>query len=138
MSPLRTPSAEDVQMENVLIGLSAIVDVVEDLRAQIEKMRHETREAIREHVRCYEECEATIEGLAHALRQGWIDIGIDELDDDSFVGWCVECQAKHEEVERKLNGGPVHPQPVLETPAKPAKKPETKTPGVLFDTFPID
>ncbi len=82
------------------------------------------REALAETLSCYA-CEMeSLDSLAQALHDGWIDVEYcaEEERSSNFVGWCPGCQRAHEEQERRLNEDP-HDQPVA------IIKPATKAAG---------
>lgn len=78
------------------------------------------RDVLAETLCCYECDTDSPASLSQALHDGWIDISCAEAAHGmSFVGWCPSCQRAHEEEERRINAGPVHPQGVKETGLAP-------------------
>lgn len=116
-------SPRDVAIENVLIGLNAVTDLVEDLRTQVRKLAEPEQPA--ETIQCYESCDAQIDGIMNALREGWIDISLDlEGRSWNLLAWCPACQKERAEEECRLNAK------TRETPTESSTKP--KTPRTLF------
>ena len=94
----------------------------------LEHVADRGRDSLAETLCCYE-CDApSPPSLAQALDDGWIDLSrAEEVHDTNFVGWCPACQQSYDEEHRRLNAGPVIPQPVQET------KPFGTSRKTLFD-----
>ena len=122
-------SPREVAAENMHIGLNAVVDLVDDLRRQIDKLVEP--EANNETLFCTI-CGAKAVGLGKSLRTGWSCIIDDEGNDEgNFAGHCGGCTEKladeeDDELERRSSprGIPTEPKQTL------------KTPGTLFDLSP--
>lgn len=107
-----TESPHPVALENILIGLNALTDLVEDLRTQLGKLMEP--EGVPETLVC-ETCDAGM-GLtiAEALQEGWENIQFaPDLMQANYCGTCKSClDAEDAEVEARKQ---VEPQPKPKT-----------------------
>ncbi len=119
-----TLNHREVQVENIRLALTAVVDTVEDIRRQLDKLMEP--EANGESLVC-EKCDAGMDlSLAEALKEGWENLQFTpDLPMANFCGTCKSClDEEDKEAERQRSAS--------------AKTPTPKTPGHLFDTFPTD